>query len=448
MDPKPVKTKITHQQFIEKSRVNNEATFSDCIFDFPIAFINSFNNTLTQSFTFKNCLFRRIEFQNIISTGKIYFYDCQIEEDFIVTNCVFNEPLMIYYLSAKSIRIWNNDFLKRIDVYGFREVEVLILQFRKVIGRVHIKQWHVDPIELKNIHITFEKITECSIHLEDFISKKIEIEFSGQLLQDSVRINDLKAEEINIIKLKNKSNNSIDLVRIQASKISFLWLHNDGWLSLRDFKNVVEDKESLFNIQESYFGNAELYHIDLNSFKKVQIFNCHLQNIIPVNVKWNFNIEAYKGIKAEYLRELFRQFKNVCSKNMDKVSQLQFERMEMYFYTTQLHWRKNFQDWFILKTNQISNNHGNNWLLPLGWLSIFSFIFYTIINYVSGSFANYHFGNYLSFVIPLHNINDILCLDILQVQNKNLVRFWDIVQKFFSSYFIFQFLRSFRKYVN
>jgi len=448
MNSNAVITKITYQQFIEASRKNDNVSFSDSSFDFPISIINTFTNSNEINYSFQRCSFKRIEFLNTKFKGKIYFHDCQIEEDFIVNNCVFYGPFMIYYISAKSIRIWNNDFLKRVDVYDFKKVETLILQFRKVMGRVHVKQWHVNRVELKSIHITFEEISECSIHLEDFFSKKIEIQFSGQLLQDSVRLNDFRAEEINIYKLKNKSTNNIDLVRIEANKISFLWLHNDGWLSLRDFKCGLDNKESLFNIQDSYFGNAELYHIDLNSFKKVHIFNCHLQNIIPVNVKWNFNITAYKGIKAEYLRELFRQFKNVCFKNMDKVSQLQFERMEMTFYATQLHWRRNFQDWFILKTNRFSNNHGSNWLLPLMWLLIFSFAFYTAINFVSGCFANYHFGNYLTFVFPLHNINDILCVDPSKINHKNLVRFWDIVQKLFSSYFIFQFLRSFRKYVN
>lgn len=199
---------------------------------------------------------------------------------------------------------------------------------------------------------------------------------------------------------------------------------------------------------DSYFGNAELYNIDLQSFKKVHIFNCHLQNIIPVNVKWNFNMAAYKEVKPEYSRELFRQFKNVCFKNMDKVSQLQFERMEMTFYSTQLHWRKNFQDWFILKTNQFSNNHGINWLLPLGWLLFFSLTFFSAIVLFSGCFLSYNFGNYLTFIFPWHNIEGLLKGGCSKTSNSNWVLFFDFLQKLFSSYFIFQFLRSFRKYVN
>ena len=251
-----------------------------------------------------------------------------------------------------------------------------------------------------------------------------------------------------MINIKNSSDNKINIVRINAWKIHFLWLHNDGWLSLQEFNRHAKKAGSVFTVQNSYFGNAELYHIDLNSYESIHIFNCHLQNIIPVNVKWNFNLKAYQGIKADYLRELFRQLKNVCAKNMDKIGQLQFEKMEMLFYSNQLSWKKNFQDWFILKSNQISNNHGLSWLRPLTWLISLTLIFYTIINHISGSFYCYHIGKYLYFLMPFHNIDDILCFEVSKLTHRNWVYFWDITQRLASSYFIFQFLRAFRKFVS
>ncbi|MGN6602906.1 MAG: hypothetical protein ACTHK8_10680 [Ginsengibacter sp.] len=242
MNPNAVKTKINYQQFVETCRTNINVSFSDSAFDFPIVVINAFTTPNEINYNFQRCSFKRIEFLNTNFKGKIYFHDCQIEEDFIVNNCVFSQPFMIYYISAKSIRIWDNDFLKRIDVYDFKNVETLILQFRKVMGRVHVKQWHVDQVELNSIHITFEEIEACSIHLEDFFSKKIEIQFSGQLLQNPVRLNDLRGKELNIYKLKNKSTNSVDLARIEADEISIVWLHNDGWLNLRNIKCGSEKK--------------------------------------------------------------------------------------------------------------------------------------------------------------------------------------------------------------
>ena len=121
--------------------------------------------------------------------------------------------------------------------------------------------------------------------------------------------------------------------------------------------------------------------------------------------------------------------------------------MEMFFYNTQLNWKKNFEDWFILKSNQISNNHGLSWTRPLAWLLSVSFVLYTLINYVYGNFNCYHIGNYLNFLMPFHNINDILCSKP-EIQFSNWIYFWDIFQKLVSGYFIFQFFRGFRKYVN
>jgi hypothetical protein len=175
------------------------------------------------------------------------------------------------------------------------------------------------------------------------------------------------------------------------------------------------------------------------------LFNSQLQYIVPINVKWNFNISAYEGIKDEYLRELFRQLKNICSNNLDKFSQLKFEQLEMHFYSKELKWGKNFGDWLILMSNRYSNNHGQDWQRALKWLFLFSIINYVFLHISFKSFSCFHVGNFLSFVLPIHSLKDILCGE--QVFN-GWVMFWDMLQRLISSYLIFQFLRAFRKYVN
>ncbi len=446
MDPKPEKQKVSQLQFIDSMRKGTDQNFSNCEFTESLRFTSHLQGAINHNFSFDNCSFRSIEFQGMVFLGKFKFQSCQIAEMISITTCEFRGHFHAYNISTPRIAIWNNNFFNGFDLYDFDKVNDLTLQFGKVKGRIHVKQWHVNPAELTNIHIMFEHIEGSQIHFEDFVSQKIEIQFPGKHLTESVRITGIKSNELKIINLKNKSNNQINLERISVGQLVFLWLHNDGWLSIQNIDCNARAK-SLFSLQDCYLGRAELYHIDLASFENIKIYNCHLQDIVPVSVKWNFDTNAYKETKTSYLRELFRQLKNVCSKNMDKISQLRFEKMEMYYYSAQLNWRTNTEDWIIFKTNQFSNNHGQSWIRPLLWLFGVSFILYTILLYFYGNFGCYHIGNYLYFVMPFHSVDDVLCLKSSAAISNNWVQFWDILQKLFSGYFIFQFLRAFRRFV-
>jgi hypothetical protein len=437
---------VTKNEFIGEMRKGDNVIFKDCNFTEGISFL-LYQGAIRQNFSFDNCIFKEILFQQTHFNGKISFQSCFVEESVSINACSFKKDFKAYHLSCPRIAIWNTNFYDGFNLYNFDRVENLTLQFNDISGRVSVKQWHVDPVILENIHITFEKFQDGNICFEDFVSRKIEIQFPGQHLQNNVTIAGLTSEEFKVINLGNKANNKVWIKRITSNSIHFLWLHNDGLLSLQDIQAKEISESTSFNISESYFGNAELYHINLKSFRKIQIFNCHLQNIIPVNVKWNFNESAYEGIKPDYLREFFRQLKNICAKNMDKVSQLRFEKMEMDAYTLQLNPKTDFQDWIILKSNELSNSHGQSWAKPLLWLLLFSFVLYTLLQVVFGSFGEYHLGNYFNFLLPFHDVKDVLVINGTGGV-PNLLRLIDVLQKLISGYFIFQFLRAFRKYVN
>ena len=134
----------------------------------------------------------------------------------------------------------------------------------------------------------------------------------------------------------NKSDAIASIERINVIKFTLFCLRNDGKLNIKYLTIRDLSGKGFFQIQDSYLGGCEMFHVDLSIFKKVMIHNSHLQKIIPVSGQWNFDRKAYDGIKTDYLLELFRQFKNICSTNMDKVSQLRFEQLEMYYYSKQL----------------------------------------------------------------------------------------------------------------
>jgi hypothetical protein len=443
------KKKVSYSDFISQLNGNNEEVeFENCIFEAGLVLNVGQKFIIKKNVVFKQCDFATLDFVNCDFKKLVYFHACVFIKGPIITNCNFTSRFIATHLKANSIKIWNNNFSNGCDILRYECKEEAIFQFGEVVGKIHIEQQRMsEALSVNKTNIQFENINNASIIITDISSKEVHMVFAGQTISLGTTLAGIEADKLEIFFLRNPANNKMNIDRVNANKITFHQLHNDGWLMIKSLKSKDTGGESLFRIQDSYLGNCELYHVDLASFQQIQILNCHLQNIVPVNVKWNFNIKAYEGIKIEYLRELFRQLKNVCSANMDKISQLRFERLEMHFYNQQLHWWHNFSDWIILKSNRYSNDYGQNWVYPILWLLSFSLLLYTILNYCYGSFVCYHVGNYSNFLMPFHNLKDVLCGDNKPIQN-NWVFFWDTIQRIFSSYFIFQFLRAFRKYVN
>lgn len=443
------KKRVSYTDFVTQLNSDSQKIeFENCFFESELRLGVPQTFEVKKEVIFKQCDFKGLEFVRCNFQKRVYFHACTFVENFSITVCNFNSQFITTHLKANRIAIWNNNFLEGFDFIRYKSVDTVTFQFNQIIGRAHIEQEREnDPILIKSTNIQFENIENASISIEDIKTKEIQILFPNKKLQQGVSISGIEAENFEVLYLRNSSTSKSTIERIKANKITFLGLSNDGILVIKELESRRNLNENYFSIQDSYLGNCELYHVDLSSFNKIKIFNCHLQNIIPVNVKWNFSIKAYGGIKDEYLRDFFRQLKNVCSNNMDKIGQLRFEKLEMYYYDRQLSWKRNFGDWIIFKSNKYSNDYGQNWAIPIFWLIGFSFLFYTLLNYFFGNFECYHIGNYINFMMPFHGLKDVLCSQEKSITN-NWVVFWDVVQRLFSGYFIFQFLRAFRKYVN
>ena len=396
--------------------------------------------------TFENCRFNTLRLSKTEFFKPVNIFKCEFKESLSILNSYFFEILLVHGVNASNISIAANKFKSKFSISEYQCSGSLVLQFKQTGTEIVIQQYYKHFNITNNVHILFENQISCCLLISNINAKSVEINFSGVIIQNSLQISDLTAEECNIFSLKNKSDNLISFQRFIVGQLTVMNIHNDGLLRWTNVQAMQSESLRRLSIINSYLAKSEFYNVNLESFNSLRLFNCHLIDIIPINVKWNFNYSTYKDVTEEnYLRELFRQLKMVCSKNMDKISSLRFEQMEMQFYNSQLTWKQNFGDWFILKTNRISNNHGQNWFLPLAWLVLFSTIFYFLIIYCEGSFKCVHIGNFLNFLTPFHSEKDITC----GVDTHNgWITFWDILQKLFSSYFIFQFLRAFRKYVH
>jgi hypothetical protein len=106
------------------------------------------------------------------------------------------------------------------------------------------------------------------------------------------------------------------------------------------------------------------------------------------------------------------------------------------------------QDILSFRLNKYSNNHDENWLIALGWIVVFSVLFYLLFLWASGRlFIDTAidwglFGNYLEFLNPLHNSNFLND----KIKPEGGIIAIDVVAKLIMGFLIYKFLRAFRKY--
>ncbi|RNI27538.1 hypothetical protein EFA69_15545 [Rufibacter immobilis] len=137
-------------------------------------------------------------------------------------------------------------------------------------------------------------------------------------------------------------------------------------------------------------------------------------------------------------------------KQEDTFQSLVFEQEEMESYWKYL--KEGRGDWserFILWTSKVSNYYGKDWVLPVIWMIIFNFLFFILIG--AGLVTNRAitiddylslFGRVTYLFNPAHQVNNIH--DKINLSNFSLV--FDFISRIFTSYFIFQTIKAFRKY--
>ena len=428
------------------------ATFQrdqDVIFeevDFGYIYINTVSQIrVSKTVSFSKCTFKKLELFNFYFTQRFYIFDCKFEEHLILGNCIFGSKCVLIGVDSKDLRIVHNTFNKNFDIDKFKCSGTFNVQFSSVKENVSIEQFSGEK-NPKDISIMFAEDSPAgSVNFRGFKANQITLSFPPSNMNHNVNISDFETDDLTIIMLSNTSDGKIYIHRIQATNITLFDLINNGFLHIKKLSTVKGVSNGKFLMHDCSFGKSEAYDVDFNSYDVIEIANSHLQTIIPSNITWNFRPTAYATIKPSYLRELFRQFKVICSSNMDKISTLKFEQLEMRYYGTQLHWRKNMGDWFILWSNKWSNNHGQSYGRAFLGLFITTIVFYNGMILTNHSFNTcYLFSSGVTFMNPLHSLKDIVCDKI----NNTGVYVWDVAQRLVSGYFIFQFLRAFRKFVN
>ncbi|HLP54182.1 MAG TPA: hypothetical protein VK151_04100 [Fluviicola sp.] len=234
--------------------------------------------------------------------------------------------------------------------------------------------------------------------------------------------------------------------------------------------------KSEFSIRASNMNNASLFDTDLRSFDFVLIEKSDFTNMTTSRVIWfdnkklKTNYESEEAVPHEK-RELYRQLKYNQEKQGNKIQALEFQSLEMKYYSQELApkhaianvlLRNKFiaffgqfilaftsQNRFILWIGK-SNNHGQSFLKPLVFLVVLGLIFnFLIIQSASPQSAMdllFKKGNLQmlpSLLNPVHDISKLLHVEETSFLTGTLDLIWKVVE----TTLIFQTITAFRKHV-
>lgn len=326
----------------------------------------------------------------------------------------------------------------------------------------------------------------------DFITLKVSSKLQGDISIHNLHVGDILLNGINqkaTIKFESIHVNRLHVEEFHNySKLIFVGLHQSylDWFS-RDHSDLKI--EGLLSFDRSNLGNSQFFSFDFQSFNKLNFNHVNLSECSFFNVKW-FDpvkigivtndeewLQGYKKqkkriteddtIPREYQsrREIFRQLKLACEKQRDTVQALEFKRWEMHYYQSylQITKHKNLNDRFILWSSR-SNDFGQSWLTAVKWMFAFTFPIYACIALLgSEALDQTKFARSCADIVlnvreilwsqipayfQLLNPAHILSRIFTSVESKpGIIQILDFIFRIISTYFIFQTVSAFRKYL-
>lgn len=403
----------------------------------------------------------------------------------------------------KDIRLWSGDIksLTFNDGIFDEELNISVVKcsgYLTIVGGKFNKAFNIDLKDsdrkgsIANVYLKNCSFEE-SFNLNGFIDKtgKPEIEYvkiiASRLLKGCLHLNFINARKVLIS--GNNENAEIKLTTINVKDFEVFSFNNYGNFRVSSF--AAMDKDSEIKILDSNLGKAQFYNTQFDQFKSVRMSDVIISEVLTSNVKWFDSsklpifIPQDKAVIDEFMkdtdserkrvakevvlkrlrgrRDLFRQLKYAMDKQGDRVQALKFQALEMGAHYKELQHTSSLWniDRLILLFSK-SNDFGQNWWKPIWLAGLINLFFYLlIITSQSSAFMFYPsftwidikltlnfwidtFGKYWQLLNPAH------ILDRMYPERTTIngwTQFWDFLSRLILSFFIFQAVTAFRKFV-
>jgi len=274
-------------------------------------------------------------------------------------------------------------------------------------------------------YFSFSVEEKCKISIDYVEFDKLS--FHGSLNSAEINMNQLRVQELAFEEFTKPSSGICNLSRIRP---------------LNDNSTVT--------IRNSFLGNTSFFDCDFRSFKRFNIANSHLLEIVYSHTSWpkkigvagadRFSPSEYAEKEAEFqLRETYRQLKIAASKQGDKLQEARFGRNELVYLNKTLNGKTHLTTKVSLIISLISNDHKQNWILPIIWFFGLNSLFTLLLCSKSPCHLGFDPVIFFNFLNPAHRFADLKIPEIV-------VNFsFDFCSRIISSFLIYQTITAFRK---
>lgn len=458
-------------EFRNKTEVNQSIHISNC--NLLKGSISHYESTFKGGLRFENNAVGSYEFSfsNFLNNifiwagycNSINFYKSQFEDDFNLQAVKVSDELsIIENVFKKSFRIHLDE-----ESGGKRgNLNHVYLSQTDFQNDFTLKQFNSRKTAINKINLNFLNLSG-SFHFDDILVEQLCISGFNQnsrLVLDSVVLNELWLE-------KFRNSGSIDFINVRPD----------------------EAKNSQIKIKSSILGSFAFVNCQLNKYKEINIQNSVFDQVISSGTKWfdfrhvrnsskpskiNWIERTYGNLKMLFLnlpdhnvevkklyqiREIFRQLKVSMDKQGNRIQGLFFQSQEFIAYEKELSLTHCFYkpERLILWSNR-SNSHGQDWLKPLFLGVIFTGLWFVSMVISMNNNLELRFpwnSNFLTtykiyteyFMGFPDLFNPTFRLDLVfpkHIQEFTFATYcWALVQRISISYFIFQTISAFRKYM-
>lgn len=430
-------------------------------------------STVNCSIRYENLIAGAFGFLNSSIDGDVYIWAGKTNL-LVFNNGKFVEDCTIVGVQSDQTSIIGTDFGKLLTI-GFDDTTNKIFGFHKSIfiagGKFGVALELTGPSETNNeteeqghgidqLTIACNRSQDGTIQLSQ--CQIDEVILKGNLKTGTIRFDSCEFKGFHISDFTNSS--TVSLVSCKA----------------------IKDPDSLFEIENSNAGKLELLNCSLRSFGKIRFADSLIIDIVTMGVDWfddNDLIVATSTNDHKGKREVYRQLKQVCEKQGDRIQALEFQALELSSFRMGLRLREKWRHELTILRNQdrmsklwydkdrwilrfsTTNDFGLHWSKPVWWvLGLTVLIFFPLI--VAA-------GSQELDVLPARSWNDVALsfrvfwdrIDVLpQLFNparvtsrmfsdipENKLGFsthaWDGLQRIVLAFFIVQVVAAFRKYV-
>lgn len=403
-----VENKIFTETFLYQGSVG--ITFKNCVFSEKITLLSC---TPSSDIFMMHCVFKKeIFFGDIVSEEKIVFLDCSMEENAIFSGLqVSRLELNVRY--AKHIIFSEKSGIGHIQIGG---------KDRNKYSKIYLPA----SVGTKRIEINHTEIDDLYMS-----SSTLECELA--------------------------------VVNTNLTTLTLDNFRNGGSLKFLNCKASQAADASIL-INQSNLGKAEFFRFDFSSFSKINITNSVIYESVFVNCVWartnmasevihfsptlNTKEESAERALAQNKRDVYKQIKTAFARQGDYVQEQFFHGLEMNQYYRSLSFRDDFWTKIILRLSYLTSDYGQSLARPVVSILIVNLLLYfTMFTLNSTEYTSVDctkFSNYvntaaslLNFMNPLHKTDNLSGAPFII----------DSLSRVFSSYMIYNIIRSTRRFV-